>query len=55
MIFVQSNLPVIAFTADQGLELMKTVTHTSLDIAELVNPGKLVEVAQALDSLVRAI
>ena len=55
MIFVQSSVPALAFTAEQGSELMATVTHTTLDTPELVDPGKLVEVAQALNSLIRSL
>jgi len=54
MIFVQSNVPALAFTAEEGAELMRTVTHTPLDTPELVDPAKLVEVAQALNSLIRS-
>jgi len=55
MIFVQSSVPALAFTADKGAELMKTVTHTALDTPGLVDPRKLVDVAQALNSLIRSI
>ncbi len=52
MIFVQSGLPAIAFTAELMPELMATVTHTPADQPELVDPQKLVEIARALESLV---
>ncbi|MGB3715880.1 MAG: M28 family peptidase, partial [Candidatus Promineifilaceae bacterium] len=52
MIFVQSGVPSIAFTAELMPELMATVTHTPADRPELVDPQRLVEVARALESLV---
>ena len=55
MVFVQGNIPALAFTAEEGSELMRTVTHTPLDKPELVDPAKLVEVAKALNSLIRSI
>jgi aminopeptidase YwaD len=53
MIFVQSEVPAIAFTAELMPELMKTITHTSADTPDKVDPDRLVEVARALESLVR--
>ncbi len=55
MIFVQSGVPALAFTAERMPELMQTVTHTPLDTPELVSPKKLVELARALDRLVRSV
>lgn len=52
MIFVQSGVPSIAFTAERMAELMATVTHTARDTPEIVDPAKLAEVAFALRSLV---
>lgn len=53
MIFVQKGLPAIAFTSEQMPELMRTVTHTAADTPELIDCGKLVELAQALERLVQ--
>lgn len=48
MIFVQKGKPAIAFTAERMPELMATITHTPKDTPEIVDCGKLVEIAQAL-------
>lgn len=53
MIFVQNNVPSIAFTAQQMPELMKMITHTSMDVPEIVDCQKLVEVASALSGFIR--
>jgi aminopeptidase YwaD len=52
MIFVQNNVPAIAFTAENVLDLMATITHTSRDTPEILDPAKLVEVARALKSFI---
>ncbi len=55
MILVQNQVPAIAFTAEWMPELMKTVTHTAADTPDLIDNRKLVEVAAALDALVRSL
>lgn len=55
MIFVQSRVPSIAITSENMPELMRTVTHTSLDTPDIIDPHKLVEVAQSLNALVRSL
>lgn len=55
MVFVQNKVPAVAFTSQNMAEMMRTVTHTDLDTPDLIDPGKLVEVAQALNSLIRSI
>ena len=50
MIFVQSGVPAVAFTAELIAELMATVTHTELDTPDLIDPNMLVNVAQALNN-----
>ena len=55
MIFVQNRVPSIAFTSENMPELMRTVTHTSLDTPDIIDPHKLVEVAQSLNALVRSL
>jgi len=52
MIFEQNGVASIAFTAEMVMELMATITHTPQDTPDLVNPAKLVEVAQALASFI---
>jgi aminopeptidase YwaD len=54
MIFVQNNVPAIAFTSEWMPELMKTVTHTTSDTPDLIDCGKLVELAKALESWVKS-
>jgi len=55
MIFVQSNVPAVAFTAEYMPELMRSVTHTSADTPDIVDCRKLVEVAESLNDLVRSL
>lgn len=55
MIFVQSGLPALAFTAELMPELMCTVTHTAADTPDIIDGRKLVELAQSLNALVRAL
>ncbi len=52
MIFVQQNIPSIAFTSDQVSELMANVTHTSADVPDNVDCEHLVALAEALTELV---
>lgn len=55
MAFVQNGVPAIAITAEAMEELMRTVTHTGTDTPDLINCHKLVEIARALNELVRAL
>jgi aminopeptidase YwaD len=55
MIFVQSQVPALAFTSECMPELMQTVTHTTLDTPDLIDCSKLVQVAEALDVLARTL
>jgi len=55
MIFVQNQIPAMAFTAEKMPELMRTVTHTEKDTPSLVDSRKLVEIATCLDRLVRSL
>jgi aminopeptidase YwaD len=52
MIFVQKNVPALAFSSTKIWELMKTVTHTARDVPEIVDPAQLAELALALRDLV---
>jgi aminopeptidase YwaD len=54
MIFVQNQVPSIAFTAEHMPELMKTVTHTAEDTPDLIDCRNLVEVATCLNALVQS-
>jgi len=54
MIFVQNQVPSAAFTSECMPELMRTVTHTSLDTPDIVDCRKLIEVAESLNALARA-
>jgi aminopeptidase YwaD len=51
MIFVQNQVPALAFTSEKAMENLATITHTPQDRPELVDYSKLVEVAQALQQL----
>jgi aminopeptidase YwaD len=55
MIFVQNHVPSMAFTSECMAELMRTVTHTSSDTPDIIDCHKLVEVAEALNALVRSL
>jgi aminopeptidase YwaD len=55
MLFVQHQVPSLALTSECMPELMRTVTHTASDTPDLIDGHKLVEVAAALDALVRAL
>jgi aminopeptidase YwaD len=52
MIFVQQNIPTIAFTSNKVVELMATITHTVNDEPENVDYQQLVELAEAITELV---
>jgi len=54
MIFVQKEIPALAISSKNMAELMRTVAHTSSDTPDLVDCHKLVEVAAALNALVRS-
>jgi aminopeptidase YwaD len=55
MAFVQNQVPAIAITSELMPELLKTVTHTSADTPNLVECHKLVEIAMALNDVVRTL
>jgi aminopeptidase YwaD len=52
MIFVQHGNSAIALTAERLAELMANVTHTSRDTPEIIDCGKLVDLADALHDFV---
>lgn len=51
MIFVQSGRPAVALTSEKMTEVMRKYTHTAQDRPELVDPGKLADLALALREL----
>ena len=51
MIFVQNGRPAMAFTSERFKEVMGEYTHTSRDRPELVDTGKLADLALALRDL----
>jgi len=55
MIFVQRQVPSVAFASENMAELMRTVTHTSSDTPNIIDCHKLVEIAQSLNALVRSL
>ena len=55
MIFVQKQIPALAFTAENVAELMRTVTHTAQDTPSLIDHRKLVELVQVLNHLIRSL
>jgi len=54
MIFIQKGRPTIALTSEKTVELMATVTHTPKDTPDLVDCGKLVEIASALGGFIQS-
>jgi aminopeptidase YwaD len=55
MIFAQNNVPAVAITSGQFAGLWEQIAHTSRDRMELVDPSKLIQLANALGELVLAI
>ncbi len=54
-VFIQNGCPAVAITSQKFMELSTFITHTEKDRPELVDRGKLVEVALALKELVEKI
>lgn len=52
-IFVQRGVPAVAITSQEFTYLTNEITHTQRDQAEIVEVTKLVEIAQALNTLLR--
>lgn len=48
MIFVQHGVPCIAITAEKMPELMRSITHTNNDTPDIIDPRKLVGIANTL-------
>lgn len=55
MIFVQQNVPVIAISSENLLELCRDITHTKKDDIELVDPELLVQTAEFIVELLKKI
>jgi aminopeptidase YwaD len=55
MMFVQAGRPSLAFTSEKAMEMLSTVTHSDADTPEIVDCRKLVELAAALNSFIRAV
>jgi aminopeptidase YwaD len=51
MIFTQKQVPALAITSSQFMELLTNIAHTAQDKPELVDCSKLVLVALALRGL----
>ncbi|MBN2045710.1 MAG: M28 family peptidase [Anaerolineales bacterium] len=52
-VFIQNGCPAVAITSDQFMRLSTEVTHTPADDLDLVDYGLLVDVALALEQVVR--
>ena len=52
-ILLLNQVPAVALTAEELAELMAEITHTPRDTVEIVDPARLVEVAQALYNLLQ--
>jgi aminopeptidase YwaD len=55
MVFVQNGVPALAITSERFMEIETTFAHTALDTPELVDAGKLVDLAAALRKLPAAL
>ncbi len=54
MLFIQGGRPALAITSEKAMEMLSTVTHSAADTPELVDCQKLIEIAAALDALLRS-
>ena len=54
-IFVQRGVPAVAVTSERFRELSRTVTHTTHDVPEIVDPARLTGIALALKDLIASI
>jgi aminopeptidase YwaD len=54
MVFVQNQVPAVAFTSENMAELMRTVTHTAADTPDQIDCPKLIELAEALEELINS-
>jgi aminopeptidase YwaD len=52
-IFIQSQRPAVAITSEHFMDLSTYITHTSKDIPEIVDLNKLMEVALALQEMIK--
>jgi aminopeptidase YwaD len=52
-ILLLNQVPAVALTAEELAELMAEITHTPRDNVDIVDPARLVEVAQALYNLLQ--
>lgn len=50
-LFVFNGVPALAFTSDHFAELWTEIAHTPRDVPDIVDPARLVEVAEALRAL----
>ncbi len=50
-LFVYNGVPALAFTSDHFVELWTEIAHTARDLPEIVDPGRLAAVAEALHAL----
>jgi aminopeptidase YwaD len=55
MVFVQRGRPALAFTSEMAAELTAVYAHSPKDTPEIVDAGKLVEIAQALNGFIERI
>jgi aminopeptidase YwaD len=52
MVFVQNRVPAVAVTSDKIVEILTQIAHTAGDRPELVSTDKLLNIAEALKTLV---
>ena len=54
MLFVFNQVPALAWTSENVMELMSSIVHTEKDVPAIIDPAKLVATAKALHELVIA-
>lgn len=54
-IFIMNQIPALAITSDRLTELCTQITHTPQDTPDIVDPAKLVNIAQALRALLASL
>ncbi len=55
MVFVQNEVQAVAISSENLMEILTSIAHTSVDTPHLVDCNKLVEIATALNDVVRTL
>ena len=55
MLFVFNQVPALAWTSENVIELMSSIVHTKKDVPAIIDAEKLVATAKALHELIVAL